>query len=148
MYYRLDKRGADLAGGVSLLIFLLLTLIPLGKPWARLLTAALLSVAIWGYLRLLTGFAKWEICRGQLNIHIGLLLTREHHIRLNRITAIQIFSTPFSRPLGICLVSVFSAGAFSVMPCVRQPDAEQLILLWRAELPDEKGALLPKEDPD
>ena len=131
MQFRFSRAAADLLGGEAALLLFLLTLLPLGEVWLRLCIALGLSLAAWGYFRMLVHFGRWSIEDGTLCTHLGLLFPHDHRVPLSRITSLLQIRSAASRPLGVCTLFVFTAGTALLLPCIRHADARALELLWR-----------------
>lgn len=145
MCFRLSRKGARLLGGVALVVFLALALVPVGALWVRVPAALALAACVLGYFELYTFFARWGVSRGAFFSHSGLLFTGERHIPLEDVTALRVVQTPLGRPLGLCYLTVYAAGSLVSLPCVRREDAETLRLLWSgAGRPEPEEPSAPK----
>ena len=125
--FRATRAGAALVcgwlalAGAAVLFFLLP--LPVGT---RMLAALFWCVLCFGLLAPRLASCRVRVGGNHLTVRVGALFLPTKRIPLRFITGCRILQTPLGRMGGVCLLVLFGAGTWTLIPGVRAADAEAL----------------------
>ncbi len=124
--YRLDIRGAHVAGGAAgAAAFGLAALAP-GAAELRFSLAAVFGAYVWVRALLFVRRARWGVRGGALFFQTGRFFLARQFLPLGRIAVLHCHRLP----LGLCFLAAQAAPGVCVIPFVRPADAESFLAGW------------------